>query len=221
MSSLVFVGGGPRTVGLLERLAANATELLGPGELDIHIVDPFPAGGGRIWRHQQSELLWMNSMARDITIFTDESVTCEGPIVPGPAQDEWVAGEGRDILRAAGLGAQAAALRPDDFASRQLQSHYLRWAHDRAVAALPDRVRVTTHTDTAIEIVGIDDRQQRVTLAGGTELIADVVVLAQGYLDRDATAEEGESVDGRGGRRSDLHPSRLHRRSRSVRPAAR
>ncbi len=68
---LVFVGGGPRTVSLLERLAANA-ELLPATGLDIHIVDPFPVGGGRIWRRSQSPLLWMNSVAKDVTIFTDE-----------------------------------------------------------------------------------------------------------------------------------------------------
>src|SRR6478752_6408165 len=123
--SIAFVGGGPRTVGLLERLSANAAELLGPAELHIHIIDPHPAGGGRIWRTAQSELLWMNSMARDVTIFTDDSVTCEGPIVRGPALDEWVKSQGKDILAAAGLGDQAAALGPDDFASRQIQSHYL------------------------------------------------------------------------------------------------
>src|SRR5664279_1230622 len=90
--ALVFVGGGPRTVGILERIAASAPELLGLSGVDIHVVDPFPAGGGRIWRTTQSPLLWMNSTTAEVTIFTDESVTCEGPIVPGPSLAEWVAG---------------------------------------------------------------------------------------------------------------------------------
>jgi uncharacterized NAD(P)/FAD-binding protein YdhS len=189
MSSLVFIGGGPRTVGLLERLAANAGELLGAGPLTIHVIDPFPAGGGRIWRQRQSALLWMNSMTRDVTIFTDESVTCEGPIVPGPALDEWVAGEGRALLREAGLGTAAAALGPEDFASRQVQSHYLQWAHDRAIDGLPDRVTVLTHVGTAVDLAD-DDGRQRITLSDGTTLIADIVVLAQGFLDREPTAEQ-------------------------------
>ena len=46
MSTLVFVGGGPRTVGLLERLAANAAELLGPGSVDDPRRRPVP---GRRW----------------------------------------------------------------------------------------------------------------------------------------------------------------------------
>lgn len=187
--ALVFVGGGPRTVGLLERLAANSAELLGPDELTIHVVDPYPVGGGRIWRQQQSALLWMNSMARDVTIFTDSSVSCEGPIVPGPALDEWVAADGRAVLEAAGVTTAAAALRPEDFASRQIQSHYLRWAHERAVASLPTTVEVVTHTRTAVDVADVDGRQQ-VTLNDGTILVADVVVLAQGFLDQERTAEQ-------------------------------
>ena len=187
--SIAFVGGGPRTVGLLERLSANAAELLGPAELHIHIIDPYPAGGGRIWRTAQSELLWMNSMARDVTIFTDESVTCAGPIVTGPALDEWVKVQGKEILAAAGLADQAEALGPDDFASRQIQSHYLKWAHDRAVRSLPPQVVVTEHRT---EAVGVQETAsgQRILLADGGSLTADVVVLAQGFLDREPTAEE-------------------------------
>ena len=100
---LVFVGGGPRTVSLLERLAANAQQLLPAAGLEIHVVDPYPVGGGRIWRRSQSPLLWMNSVAKDVTMFLDESVICEGPIVPGPPLDEWVAGPGRAVLADAGL----------------------------------------------------------------------------------------------------------------------
>jgi len=188
-TALVFVGGGPRTVGVIERLAANSAELLGPGELDIHVIDPHPAGGGRIWRTAQSELLWMNSMARDVTIFTDDSVKMQGPVVPGPTLDQWIAGDGAAILTDAGLGEQARATGPDDFASRQIQAHYLQWAYQRAVAALPAGVRVTEHRTSA---VGVTERknQQSVLLADGTALSADVVVLAQGFLDRYPDSEE-------------------------------
>lgn len=102
-ATIVFVGGGPRTVGLLERFAANASELLDGRDVHLHVVDPYPVGGGRIWRREQSRLLWMNSMTSDVTIFTDESVECDGPIVPGPDLATWVAGEGAVILEKAGL----------------------------------------------------------------------------------------------------------------------
>ena len=88
MSTIVIVGAGPRGAGLLERLAASAPELH-PDGLDVHLVDPYPPGAGRIWRHAQSPLLAMNSMAADVTMYTDESVVCEGPIAPGPSFWEW------------------------------------------------------------------------------------------------------------------------------------
>ena len=77
-------------------------------------------------------------MARDVTIFTDESVTCDGPIVPGPALDEWVAGRGPGAPPGRRTGdSRPPRCGPEDFASRQIQSHYLRWAYDRAVGGAP------------------------------------------------------------------------------------
>jgi hypothetical protein len=187
--TVAFIGGGPRTVGLLERFAANAEEMLGAGPAQIHIVDPYPAGGGRIWRAAQSGLLWMNSMARDVTIFTDESVQMAGPVAPGPTLSEWVRGAGSEVLAAAGLAAEAKALGPDDFASRQLQSHYLNWAYERAVAALPERVTVTEHRSQAVDLTD-DATVQTVLLASGADIRADIVVLAQGFLDREPTDDE-------------------------------
>lgn len=186
---LVFVGGGPRTVSLLERLAASAAELLPGTGLRVHVVDPFPAGGGRIWRRAQSPLLWMNSVAKDVTIFTDDSVRCEGPIRPGPALHEWVCGPGRQVLIEAGLREQADAFTADDFASREIQSLYLAWVFDRVLASLPPSVTVEVHRRRAVGVVDVSGRQE-VQLDDGTVLAADLVVLAQGYLDRRPTTSE-------------------------------
>ena len=114
-TAIAIVGAGPRGTGLLERLAASVRELLpevGSGAaLDVHLIDPYPAGAGRIWRHAQSPLLAMNSMAADVTMFTDDSVRCDGPVVPGPSMWEWAQdlragggpGTGRGTVRV-GLG---------------------------------------------------------------------------------------------------------------------
>ncbi len=189
---LVFVGGGPRTVSLLERIAANAPDLVPHTGLDIHIVDPHPVGGGRIWRRNQSPLLWMNSVAKDVTLFTDESVVCQGPIVPGPPLDKWVAGVGRQTLVDAGLKEQADAFRAGDFASREIQSLYLSWTFDHVVATLPPSIRVITHRQRAVAVTDIPGGRgrQRAELADGTVLTADLVVLALGYLDTFPTKAE-------------------------------
>ncbi|MFI1813480.1 FAD/NAD(P)-binding protein [Streptomyces sp. NPDC020422] len=176
--SLVVVGAGPRGTGFLERLAANLPELYGDRPLDLHLVDPHPPGGGRIWRTAQSPLLWMNSRAEDVTMFTDETVTIDGPVTPGPTLAEWAGIDGRT------------------FPSRPQQGAYLRWVYERARAALPPTVTVHEHPTTALRVTGPRDGRQRVWLDGhAVPLTADLVVLALGHLDAHPDRRQRELAD--------------------------
>ncbi|MFJ7899177.1 FAD/NAD(P)-binding protein [Streptomyces sp. NPDC096198] len=88
--SVALVGAGPRGTSVLERLCASATELLPRGaRLTVHVVDPAPPGPGRVWRTAQPPELLMNTVACQVTLFTDESVECAGPLRPGPSLYEW------------------------------------------------------------------------------------------------------------------------------------
>src|SRR4051812_36881702 len=104
---VVIVGAGPRGTGILERLLPN----VGARPLRVELVDPFPPGGGRVWRQEQSSLMWMNAMAGNVTMFPDDTVTCVGPIRTGPSLSEWAEADGThwDVLGVS-------------FASRQVQS---------------------------------------------------------------------------------------------------
>ncbi|GAA2586583.1 FAD/NAD(P)-binding protein [Streptomyces lienomycini] len=192
---LVVVGAGPRATGLLERIAANAPELWsGDRELLIHLVDPHPPGPGRIWRHEQSPLLRMNSMAEDVTMFTDETSTIDGPVRPGPSLAEWAAAFS-DGTEARAHAPHAPSPDPDvlaelrtltgtDFPTRRAQSAYLTWVFRRALGDLPPSVRVEWHRAVATAVTGPADGPQHVRLAGRTApLVADLVVLAQGHLE--------------------------------------
>ncbi|MER5461184.1 FAD/NAD(P)-binding protein [Streptomyces sp. NPDC002668] len=178
MTSVVVIGAGPRGTGFLERLAANAPELYADLPLEIHLVDPHPPGGGRIWRPDQSPLLWMNSMAEDVTMFTDDTVTLEGPVLPGPTLAEWAGIDGRT------------------FPSRRQQGAYLRWVYEEAVAALPPTVTVHEHRARALRVSGPREGRQLVRIEGRTEpLIADLVVLTLGHLDAGLDDEQMELAD--------------------------
>ncbi|MYW31426.1 FAD/NAD(P)-binding protein, partial [Streptomyces sp. SID2119] len=197
--TLVVIGGGPRGTGVIERIAANARELYGDLPLDIHLVDPYPAGGGRIWRPDQSPLLWMNSMAEDVTMFTDETVELAGPVVAGPALHAWAedvrAGRVTPDAEPAVL-AEIRGLTGQDFPSRRLQSAYLRWTYERALAALPPSITVHEHRTTALSVTGPRGSRQRVRLKDRTEpLIADLVVLTVGHLDAEQGPEQAELND--------------------------
>lgn len=194
--ALVVIGAGPRGTGVLERIAANAAELYDGLPLDIHLVDPYPPGGGRIWRQDQSPLLWMNSMAEDVTMFTDETVPLDGPVRPGPALHTWAADVRAGRTRVLGDPAvleEIHGLGDQDFPSRRLQSAYLRWVYEQTLAALPPGITVHEHTGHALRVSGPRDGRQRVRIEGRAEpLVADLVVLTVGHLDAEPDAEQKE-----------------------------
>jgi hypothetical protein len=202
-SVIAVVGAGPRGVGFLERLSANAGELLPDHRVEVHLIDPFPPGAGRVWRHEQSPLLRMNSMAEDVTMFLDESVRCDGPIVSGPSLAEWgemarsVAAPSADPAHPLdSVDAELAGLTGRSFPSRRLASRYLTWCYEHVKDTLPDTVDVRLHTDRVERITGPDDGRQRVWLAGAAEpLLVDAVVLAIGHLDADAFGPTAELAD--------------------------
>lgn len=188
--SLAILGAGPRGVGVLERIAANFGDHREP--LVVHLVDPHPPGAGRIWRFDQSPLLKLNSMAEDVTMFTDESSTIEGPIAAGPSLIEWaqLVREGKltDVAIVDELvAAELRGLTPHSFPTRRLQSHYLDWFFRRAVAALPPCVTVVEHETTALAVA--DGPRQRVRLATGESIDADVVVYALGHIGAEPARE--------------------------------
>lgn len=205
MSAIAIVGAGPRGTGILERLAASAPELL-DDELIVHLVDPYPPGAGRIWRRDQSPLLAMNSMAADVTMYTDDSVVCEGPIVPGPSFWEWAQRERAQRERAQREQAQReqtearsavpdelrgelAAVTASTFPSRRLQSAYLAWVLADVLERLPLGMRVHLHRARAVRLVE-DGATQVVHLSDGGVLRVDAVVLASGHLDATPTPDE-------------------------------
>ena len=188
--TLAVVGAGPRGVGVLERLGANAAELLGGRRLEVHLIDPFPPGPGRVWRYDQSPLLRMNSMPEDVTMFTDDSVKMAGPVLPGPSLLEWARKVRDGVLDAEvppDVVAELTALDSFDFPTRRLQSAYLTWVYRKVVADLPDGVTVVEHAARAVDVDG-----PLVRLSDGSTVRADAVVFTVGHLDADPDEREHE-----------------------------
>ncbi|MEU7579018.1 FAD/NAD(P)-binding protein [Streptomyces sp. NPDC041068] len=171
-AALALVGAGPRGTSVLERLCASAPELLAPGvRLTVHVVDPAPPGAGRVWRTEQPGELLMNTVASQVTLFTDASVDCSGPIRPGPSLYEWAAAG-----HVPGLG-------PDDYPTRACYGRYLEWVFAETVRGAPDAIRVQVHAARAVSLDETADGLQALVLDNGLELSGlSAVVLAQGHL---------------------------------------
>ncbi|MFG2497285.1 FAD/NAD(P)-binding protein [Streptomyces sp. NPDC048441] len=173
--AVAVVGAGPRGTSVLERLCASAAELLPPAaRLTVHVVDPSPPGPGRVWRTAQPAELLMNTVASQVTLFTDESVDCAGPIRPGPSLYTWAA------------AGHAPELGPDDYPTRACYGRYLEWVFTETLRGAPGTVRVEVHAARAVRLDSADgsgDGDQTLVLDSDRALTGlSAVVLAQGHL---------------------------------------
>jgi uncharacterized NAD(P)/FAD-binding protein YdhS len=175
-----------------ERICANAEDA-GP-DVVVHLVDPFVRRGGRVWTTGQSPSLLMNTIASQVTVFTDETVDCAGPIRPGPSLYEWARTlplmEPFDEYPAAVL-AEAESLGPDSYPSRAFYGHYLNWVLRRLCQTAPPRVTIRLYAQTAVGLHEDADGSLVVRLADRSRIDAlGAVVLAQGHIDMPPGEEE-------------------------------
>ncbi|WP_420098105.1 FAD/NAD(P)-binding protein [Corynebacterium sp.] len=187
MSTIAVIGGGPRGISVLERLAALISTNDRSGDVPappvtVHIVDDVAVGTGRIWRTDQTRTLCMNTLADAVTLFTEPGSSVRGPVLEGPTMYEWIRllrgeelGTGAATGAADPSGAKTALFRahpcavPEEFAaeiagsrpeshpSRALYGHYLQWVFDTIVARLPEGLVLHTHTTRATDIHATDD----------------------------------------------------------------
>ncbi|MGH2550159.1 MAG: FAD/NAD(P)-binding protein, partial [Thermomicrobiales bacterium] len=146
-ATVAFIGGGPRAVGLVERINANALAIAPDTDLTILIFDPHPAGPGRVWRYDQSPSLKMNSLAEDVAMFSDSSSVIEGPVIAGPTLAEWVEQVRNGEIAFTSPDPQVAAeldrLGWQGFATRRLLSCYLRWFFEQTCGLAPEHVHIS------------------------------------------------------------------------------
>ncbi|MBV8933543.1 MAG: FAD/NAD(P)-binding protein, partial [Kutzneria sp.] len=194
---ICIVGAGPRGLSVLERLCANERHSPSHPQITVHVVDPEAPGAGAVWRPQQSRHLLMNTVASQITVYTDDSVRIDGPIEQGPSLYEWAKG----LLEPGGRGdtddvtlAEARDLGPNTYPSRAFYGSYLSASFLRVVANAPEHVMVLVHRSRVVamaDVHGIPAGPQGVRLGDGTRLNQlDAIVLAQGHVPARLTARE-------------------------------
>lgn len=167
--AVCVIGAGPRGLSVLERICANAGGVGRP--VEVHLVDPYPPGAGAVWRTDQPGELLMNTVASQVTLFTDDSVDCAGPSVPGPSLYAWACAirdravgrdcehdygqaVGRDVVQTlpARVVEEARRLGPDTYPTRAFHGHYLEWVFRHLLRTAPAHVTVRTHRTTAVAL---------------------------------------------------------------------
>ncbi|MEV6851904.1 FAD/NAD(P)-binding protein [Actinoplanes sp. NPDC051411] len=190
LARVCIVGAGPRGLAVLERICANA----GDRQVELHVVDPYPPGAGKVWRTDQDRELLMNTVASQVTMFTDETVEMDGPVLPGPSLFDW--GRRHVLPDPSGwadwVRREAGSLGPDSYPTRAFYGCYLRWVFDTVVRNAPGGVRTFTYARQVVDVADHgSDHRQRVLLSDGHVIEGvDAVVFAQGHVPSAATSEE-------------------------------
>lgn len=189
INRVALVGAGPRGTSVLERLLANwAAKRAEGATLQIHVVDPYPAGSGHVWQPEQSRLYLMNTQSFYPTLIPEDSGLA-APLAGG-SFDQWREARRRD---GAGLNdaekAELATLESHDFPSRALYGRYLRQTLAGLLERKPDGVEVTFHETLAVAARPVDGMFD-VELADGGTLTVDSVVLALGHIESRLNPEQ-------------------------------
>ncbi|MET8153197.1 FAD/NAD(P)-binding protein [Actinoplanes sp. NPDC049668] len=182
--AICVIGAGPRGLSVVERICANERAERRHNAVLVHVVDPDPPT-------DRSRHLLMNTVASQVTVYTDATSRIEGPIDPGPSLYEWAkAGDG--------TLAEARDLGPDDYPTRALHGRYLRDTFRRVVRSAPAHLAFRVHGSRAValaDIDGVTGGRQGIRLADGTRVHdLDAVVLALGNLPALPTPAEARAA---------------------------
>ncbi|MER7720367.1 FAD/NAD(P)-binding protein [Streptomyces flaveolus] len=192
MLVVCLVGAGPRGLSVLERLCANERKSPAHRAVTVHVVEPYAPGPGKVWRTGQSRRLLMNTVASQVTVFTDHTVRMDGPVEEGPSLYAWAADlaprSADPRVRArfpSEVLAEAGRLGPDDYPTRAFYGAYLEDAFRSVREAAPAHVAVVEHRTGAVALheEARPGGPQSLLLADGTRLTGlDAVVLTQGHV---------------------------------------
>ena len=185
--SIAIIGAGVRGTAALGRIAARLNGRdrgRDPLAFDVHVIDEFPAGSGRIWRAGQPRSLVMNTVPAQSTVFGDASLGFAHDS-PGPSFAEWCVrvAEGAIAVDSDEEREAAAATRPWSSPSRALYGAYLRWAYAGFAASLPAGARLIEHRARATGVARTADGRFAVSL-GADRIAVEAVLLALGWLPR-------------------------------------
>ncbi|HEY6514414.1 MAG TPA: FAD/NAD(P)-binding protein [Burkholderiaceae bacterium] len=167
---IAIVGMGPRGLTVLERLVANLRAQKF-GSVQIHIFDPNLPGTGCHDPDQAGHLL-VNTVAGQITQFSDATVVNAGPPLDGPSFHEWLIAE--DLRKGTGN-----PIHPDEYYSRAAFGRYLHWCYHYLVALAPANTHITLVREEVSSLHRVDEAWVLRTASGAVR--TDFVVLTTGH----------------------------------------
>ncbi|EOH97218.1 hypothetical protein UAY_02492 [Enterococcus moraviensis ATCC BAA-383] len=189
---IAIVGGGPRGLSILERIVEWSRE---EQVIQITMFDPY-GPGGKVWREDQPLSLLMNSVAAQVTLFTDETLSTKGPVAKGPNLHEWAKTEATTFIKTHNVANRTALLEeceklgPNDHCSRVFYGLYQKWFYEYVQTRMTEQTSVKFFKDTVRAAKIQEDHFLVYTKA--VETTVDTVILALGHQENELIGQEKE-----------------------------
>lgn len=178
---IAVIGLGPRGLGVLERIIAYVkynSEFLDK-TFELHLFDPNLPGTG-CHGIQQPDYLLVNTIASQITMFSDESVNNAGPVHLGPSFYEWL------------LMQKNEKASPDEYYPRSLFGRYLNWVFEHLLTICPPNIHIYHHQS---KVNCIYPEKSRWLLCyeendQSCQIVADFIYLTTGHSKKKLSSSE-------------------------------
>ncbi|MEJ6486700.1 FAD/NAD(P)-binding protein [Nostoc punctiforme UO1] len=193
---VAIIGVGPRGLNILERIKAIFEQQLIEMELVIHLIDPGEPGQGTHVANQLDYFL-VNTIAGQITMFSDTTVTNAGIVVKGQSLLEWASEQGYRYADGSYIKAcqEGRSLSENDYLPRSILGAYLTSVFDKIVYSMPSNIKLRHYRCRAENLVAGEDNCIDVVLEEGYKLAVNFVFLTIGHSQSKPDFEEQKMSD--------------------------
>lgn len=168
------IGGGPRGLSVIEALAFLMENHPPSKSVNIKLFDTHAPGAGRIWRPDQQECLLMNTLAGQVTMFSQGIATKENARAGyGPSLKDWLNPQRPDT--------------PDFYAKRRDYGRYLEFVFERLRSSIPTPHRLSAQRAAVLDICKLAGRY-RLSLTDETVFWSDAILLCTGHASSTTSA---------------------------------
>jgi uncharacterized NAD(P)/FAD-binding protein YdhS len=147
MYKIAIIGLGPRGISVLDRIIAYARNDPHATPLHLYLFDGKEFGPGCHTTDQGDHLL-VNTVACQMTQFSDDTVRGAGPLLYGPSFADWL---GSKSGRGPGVAAEHLAIDRNGYYSRALFGDYLRWGFEYLKKMTPPHVTIFLHNFASVD----------------------------------------------------------------------
>jgi uncharacterized NAD(P)/FAD-binding protein YdhS len=187
MYKIAIIGLGPRGLSVFDRIIAYARNDASATPLELYVFDGKEFGPGCHTTDQGSHLL-VNTVACQMTQFSDDTVRGGGPLLYGPSFADWLSSKSGTAP-----GAQSGHVDIDrnGYYSRALFGDYLRWCFEYVKKLAPPHVTIYLHNFSTVDDLEWKGDGWQVSY-DGQAYPADFVFLTTGHARKIPSESERE-----------------------------